>query len=98
MISVVATSIMIYHATFFFIACISMLARAVRQGIKHDVSAMLDSMLSAGLSPALTTALYKLALYIPAFKKEIGESYEGFDRKRALEKYQFQSEVIKVML
>ena len=54
-------------------ACISMLARAVREGIKHDVSAMLDSMLSAGLSPALTTALYKLALYIPAFKKEIAE-------------------------
>ena len=50
-----------------------MLARAVREGIKHDVSAMLDSMLSAGLSPALTTALYKLALYIPAFKKEIAE-------------------------
>ena len=47
-------------------ACISMLARAVREGIKHDVSAMLDSMLSAGLSPALTTALYKLVLYIPA--------------------------------
>lgn len=54
-------------------ACISMLARAVRQGIKHDVSAMLDSMLSTGLSPALTTALYKLAKYIPAFKKEIAE-------------------------
>ena len=34
---------------------------------------MLDSMLSTGLSPALTTALYKLALYIPAFKKEIAE-------------------------
>ena len=54
-------------------ACVSMLARAVKQGIKHEVSAMLDSMLSAGLSPALTTALYKLALYIPAFKKEIAE-------------------------
>ncbi len=34
---------------------------------------MLDSMLSTGLSPALTTALYTLAKYIPAFKKEIAE-------------------------
>ena len=29
---------------------------------------------------------------------QIGESYESFDRKRAFEKYQSQSEVIKVML
>ena len=56
-------------------ACISMLACAVKQGIKHEVSSMLDSMLSTGLSPALTTALYKLALYIPAFKKEIAEGH-----------------------
>ena len=54
-------------------ACISMLACAVKQGIKHEVSSMLDSMLGTGLSPALTNALYKLATYIPAFKKEIAE-------------------------
>ena len=34
---------------------------------------MLDSMLSVGLSSSLTTALHKLAIYIPAFKKEIAD-------------------------
>ena len=34
---------------------------------------MLDSMLSVGLSSSLTTALHKLAVYIPAFKKEIAD-------------------------
>ena len=39
-------------------------------------------------------ALKKKKLGLPG----IGESYENFDRKRALVKYQSQSEVIKVML
>ena len=33
-----------------------------------------------------------------AVLRPTGESYESFDRKRALVKYQSQSEVIKVML
>ena len=54
-------------------ACVSMLACAVRHKIKRDVADMLDSMLSVGLSSSLTTALHKLAVYIPAFKKEIAD-------------------------
>ena len=42
-----------------------MLARAVKHSIKHEVKAMFDSMLNVGLSPALTTALYELAINIP---------------------------------
>lgn len=54
-------------------ACVSMLACAVRHKIKNEVADMLDSMLSVGLSSSLTTALHKLAIYIPAFKKEIAD-------------------------
>ncbi len=54
-------------------ACISMLARAVRHRIKNEIADMLDSMLSVGLSSSLTTALHELALYIPAFKREIAD-------------------------
>jgi FKBP12-rapamycin complex-associated protein len=54
-------------------ACISMLARAVRHRIKNEVADMLDSMLSVGLSSSLTTALHELAIYIPAFKREIAD-------------------------
>jgi hypothetical protein len=54
-------------------ACISMLARAVKDTIKHEVASMLDAMLSVGLSPSLTTALYELAAHVPAFKKDIAE-------------------------
>ncbi len=54
-------------------ACISMLARAVKDAIKHDMVSMLEAMLSVGLSPSLTTALYELAAHIPAFKKDIAE-------------------------
>ena len=50
-----------------------MLACAVRHKIKNEVADMLDSMLSVGLSSSLTTALHKLAIYIPAFKKEIAD-------------------------
>merc|ERR1712126_452342 len=42
-------------------ACISMLASAVKHHIRPEISQMLDSMLSVGLSPALTTALHELA-------------------------------------
>ena len=38
-----------------------------------QVADMLESMLSVGLSSSLTTALHKLAIYIPAFKKEIAD-------------------------
>ena len=54
-------------------ACISMLASAVKHHIRQEITLMLDSMLSAGLSPALTTALYELAEHIPAFKNEIAD-------------------------
>lgn len=54
-------------------ACISMLARAVKDTIKHELVSMLDAMLGVGLSPSLTTALYELATNIPAFKKDIAE-------------------------
>ena len=54
-------------------ACISMLASAVKHHIRTEISQMLDSMLSVGLSPALTTALYELAQNIPAFKNEIAD-------------------------
>lgn len=54
-------------------ACISMLASAVKHHIRPEISQMLDSMLSVGLSPALTTALYELAQNIPAFKNEIAD-------------------------
>ena len=54
-------------------ACISMLARAVKDTIKHEMSSMLEAMLSVDLSPSLTTALYELAAHIPAFKKDIAE-------------------------
>jgi FKBP12-rapamycin complex-associated protein len=54
-------------------ACISMLARAVKDTIKHEMASMLEAMLNVGLSPSLTTALYELAAHIPAFKKDIAE-------------------------
>ena len=54
-------------------ACISMLARAVKDTIKSQMASMLEAMLSVGLSPSLTTALYELAAHIPAFKKDIAE-------------------------
>ena len=54
-------------------ACISMLARAVKDSIKHEVGAMLEAMLSVGLTPSLTTALYELAAHIPIYKKDIAE-------------------------
>jgi FKBP12-rapamycin complex-associated protein len=54
-------------------ACISMLARALKQSIKSEMADMLDSMLSVGLSPALTTALHELAHYIPAFQSRIAD-------------------------
>ena len=38
-----------------------------------DVHELLESMLSAGLSPALTAALRELAAMIPQLKKEIQE-------------------------
>lgn len=50
-----------------------MLARAVKDTIKHEIGSMLDAMLSVGLSPSLTTALYELAAHIPAFKRDIAE-------------------------
>ena len=50
-----------------------MLARAVRHKIKIEVGDMLESMLSVGLSPSLTTALHQLAIYIPTFKGQIAE-------------------------
>eukprot|EP00095_Tigriopus_kingsejongensis_P005635 maker-scaffold420_size176246-snap-gene-0.24 protein:Tk05635 transcript:maker-scaffold420_size176246-snap-gene-0.24-mRNA-1 annotation:"target of rapamycin" len=54
-------------------ACVSLLARAVRHAIRHEVSDMLDAMLCVGLSPALTVALNELAKYIPTFKKDIAD-------------------------
>ena len=54
-------------------ACISLLAMAVKHGIRNEIADMLDPMLSVGLSPSLTTALHVLAKYIPAFKKEIAD-------------------------
>ena len=54
-------------------ACISMLARAGRDTIRNEVGDLLESMLSVGLSPALTTALHELACSIPVFKVEIAE-------------------------
>ncbi|KAH3893902.1 hypothetical protein DPMN_018054 [Dreissena polymorpha] len=51
--------------------CISMLAKAMGAHMYRDVHEMLESMLSTGLSPALTAALRDLALQIPALKKEI---------------------------
>lgn len=37
------------------------------------MGSMLEAMLNVGLSPALTTALYELAIHIPSFKKDIAE-------------------------
>jgi FKBP12-rapamycin complex-associated protein len=54
-------------------ACISLLARAVRASIHNEVADMLDPMLGAGLTPALTTALHELAFNIPTFRGEIAE-------------------------
>ncbi|KAL3862460.1 hypothetical protein ACJMK2_008424 [Sinanodonta woodiana] len=51
--------------------CISMLAKAVGPGMTRDVRELLDSMLSTGLSPALTAALRDLATQIPQLKKDI---------------------------
>ena len=38
------------------------------------------------------------SLDVDCFREDIGESYESFDRKRSLMKYQYQSKVIKVIL
>ena len=54
-------------------ACVSMLARAVRHAIRRELAETLESMLSVGLSPALTVALHELAVHIPAFRKEIAD-------------------------
>ena len=54
-------------------ACISFLARAVKGFIKNEVRDMLEPMLTAGLSPALTSSLRELAMYLPALKKDIAD-------------------------
>lgn len=53
--------------------CISMLSKAIGPAMCQEVRELLDSMLSAGLSPALTAALRDLAAQIPQLKKEIQE-------------------------
>ncbi len=54
-------------------ACISFLARAVKSYIRNEVRDMLEPMLTAGLSPALTSSLRELATYLPALKKDIAD-------------------------
>lgn len=54
-------------------ACISFLARAVKSYIRAEVRDMLEPMLTAGLSPALTSSLRELATYLPALKKDIAD-------------------------
>ena len=54
-------------------ACISFLARSVKGVIRSEVREMLDSMLAAGLSPALTSSLRELATHLPALKREIAD-------------------------
>ena len=54
-------------------ACISFLARAVKSFIKVEVREMLDPMLTAGLSLALTSSLRELAHHLPSLKREIAD-------------------------
>lgn len=61
-------------------ACISMMARSVSryESVRIELGQMLEPMLSVGLgaiglSTALTTALYELAVNIPIFKNTIAE-------------------------
>ena len=54
-------------------ACISFLARAVKSYIRNEVREMLEPILTAGLSPALTSSLRELAMYLPTMKREIAD-------------------------
>lgn len=58
-------------------ACISFLARAVKSYIKAEVKEMLEPMLTAGLSQALTASLRELATYLPALKRDIADGLLG---------------------
>ena len=58
-------------------ACLSFLARAVKSYIRKEVREMLDPMLTAGLSPALTSSLRELAMFLPSLKKEIADGLLG---------------------
>lgn len=54
--------------------CISLLARALKEAIYHDVKDMLEQMTVTGLSPALTICLRELAQNIVLLKEDISEA------------------------
>ena len=53
--------------------CITLLGHAVKSGISQDIYEILDSMLSTGLSPALTVCFRELAENVPFVKKQISD-------------------------
>ncbi|XP_076166943.1 serine/threonine-protein kinase Tor isoform X1 [Ptiloglossa arizonensis] len=53
--------------------CITLLGHAVRQVITTDVRDILESMLTTGLSPILTTSLRELAHSVPSLKPDISQ-------------------------
>jgi serine/threonine-protein kinase mTOR len=53
--------------------CITLLGHAVKSGITQDIKEILESMMSTGLSPALTSCLRELADNIPFIKREISD-------------------------
>ncbi|XP_071445181.1 serine/threonine-protein kinase mTOR [Hetaerina americana] len=57
--------------------CITLLGATVGDLIKPDVQEVLEPMLAAGLSPALTVALRELAAGIPRLRREISEGLLG---------------------
>lgn len=53
--------------------CLTLLGHAIKSGISQDIREILDSMISTGLSPALTICFRELAENVPAVKAHISE-------------------------
>lgn len=53
--------------------CITLLGHAVKSGISQEVTDTLESMMSTGLSPALTISFRELAENVPVAKRQISD-------------------------
>lgn len=53
--------------------CLTLLGHAIKSGISQDIREILDSMISTGLSPALTICFRELAENVPAVKAHISD-------------------------